>query len=668
MKRQEGKWGMQEQTDIKYESGEQTELLTEHVDEGAALLPQAVGDTGKKRVPCRVAFCLIGAAVILTVAAVFLVRYVQYHSLDYQLSLGQKYLEELRYDVAILAFNRAIEIDPMNADAYLGLAQAYLGKGETENAISALERGIEATGDTRLKEMLQRLRPEVTPTLAPGVYDAPIEVWLNSAGATVYYRMDGQVPDEQSPVFRDGEEVNPLKLITGEMSVTARARSEEGFWGEPVELSYSIQDYVVKWKEPAFERLIRLAMNRPDGDIRCSELQDIESIIILGDRYIWVWKEGKWIGNINSLTYQRGPILVNGGTDYERGDIHTLDDIVHFHNLSTIEVDYNDLENIDALEKLTNKEEVHNLYFNETSISDIRALSGFCGLERVSFSKNTAIRDISALREKPELLEVNLCRNRISDISSLAGATKMKVLYLESNPIRNISALSEMRELYYLGLYETFVSDLKPLSGLSDLQTLDLDETPVFNLAPLRECTGLETLYLRKTKVTDLSPLQGLPNLRKIDLRETLTNDLAPVRHIETVYLDDLDEQEDQPAADTRPAVVESYAFEVSGPLNLSSVVLRSDQFIWLTGQWLTDQIKGGHTIVSTEILTMSDQSFSDDICQSIMKRWDRGSLTHSYHGSSFDFGIQGLQPYVALVGVDADHNPVTYARIHIEQ
>ena len=43
------------------------------------------------------------------------------------LDLGNKFLTELNYEEAVIAFNRAIEIDPMNVDAYVGIADAYIG-------------------------------------------------------------------------------------------------------------------------------------------------------------------------------------------------------------------------------------------------------------------------------------------------------------------------------------------------------------------------------------------------------------------------------------------------------------------------------------------------------------------------------------------------------------
>ena len=43
------------------------------------------------------------------------------------LDLGNKYLSELNYEEAVIAFNRVIEVDPMNVEAYVGAADAYMG-------------------------------------------------------------------------------------------------------------------------------------------------------------------------------------------------------------------------------------------------------------------------------------------------------------------------------------------------------------------------------------------------------------------------------------------------------------------------------------------------------------------------------------------------------------
>jgi len=74
-----------------------------------------------------------------------------------QYDLGIRYMEDGNYEEAILAFNAAIEIDPMQADAYLNLANAYIGMNDFDAAKEILEKGYELTGAQVLKDKLDEI-------------------------------------------------------------------------------------------------------------------------------------------------------------------------------------------------------------------------------------------------------------------------------------------------------------------------------------------------------------------------------------------------------------------------------------------------------------------------------------------------------------------------------
>ncbi len=75
-------------------------------------------------------------------------------ALQEQLDLGNKYLNELDYEQAIVAYETAVEIDPMSVDAYLGLADTYVNMGDFDKAKEVLQKGYDATGDERLKDKI----------------------------------------------------------------------------------------------------------------------------------------------------------------------------------------------------------------------------------------------------------------------------------------------------------------------------------------------------------------------------------------------------------------------------------------------------------------------------------------------------------------------------------
>jgi tetratricopeptide (TPR) repeat protein len=85
------------------------------------------------------------------------------------LDLGEKYLRELDYEQAIVQFTKLIEIEPKNARAYTGLADAYTALGRTDEAIAILERGLaELPDNAEILAMLESLRPpESTPEPTP---------------------------------------------------------------------------------------------------------------------------------------------------------------------------------------------------------------------------------------------------------------------------------------------------------------------------------------------------------------------------------------------------------------------------------------------------------------------------------------------------------------------
>ena len=75
------------------------------------------------------------------------------------IDLGEKYLVEMNYEMAVVQFQEVIEIDPKNPRGYIGLAKAYTGLGENEKAISTLKDGLKAIpGDTELQMMLKEIQ------------------------------------------------------------------------------------------------------------------------------------------------------------------------------------------------------------------------------------------------------------------------------------------------------------------------------------------------------------------------------------------------------------------------------------------------------------------------------------------------------------------------------
>ncbi len=63
-------------------------------------------------------------------------------------------MEEQNYEQAVVEFDRAIAINPMSVEAYMGKVDAYIGLGNIDMALQTLEEGLEHTGNEQIKDKL----------------------------------------------------------------------------------------------------------------------------------------------------------------------------------------------------------------------------------------------------------------------------------------------------------------------------------------------------------------------------------------------------------------------------------------------------------------------------------------------------------------------------------
>lgn len=154
------------------------------------------------------------------------------------------------------------------------------------------------------------------------------------------------------------------------------------------------------------------------------------------------------------------------------------------------------------------------------------------------------IRSLADLSKMPNLKQIFLSMQRITDISPLAGLSNLEVVDVKNNPIADISPLGELKFLKRATLFDTRVTDLSPLSlcpmlseldagklpiqspaafeGLDSLRTLSLSDTTLDTLKGIEAFTQLEDFTVEGVSDSDLTPLLSLPNLKAVSLGEKL--------------------------------------------------------------------------------------------------------------------------------------------------
>lgn len=107
--------------------------------------------------------CLILAGV----GAYFGVQISQIKRYEEQISLGDKYLEELDYENAEISYRKAVEISEKRESSYVKLTVLYMEQEEYEKAAQVIEEGREQTGKEEVFSDLQQKVEELEPSREP---------------------------------------------------------------------------------------------------------------------------------------------------------------------------------------------------------------------------------------------------------------------------------------------------------------------------------------------------------------------------------------------------------------------------------------------------------------------------------------------------------------------
>ena len=134
------------------------------------------------------------------------------------------------------------------------------------------------------------------------------------------------------------------------------------------------------------------------------------------------------------------------------------------------------------------------------------------------------------LRHLPDLRQLDLGGNKISNIASLASLTQLTSLHLNENDITDVSSLSALSDLTSLSLSENRIANIDGLGALTKLESLNLDgNRKVADISPLAGLTNLTDLFLSRNRIVDVSPLAGLTNLQRLTLDKNRIADFEPI-------------------------------------------------------------------------------------------------------------------------------------------
>ena len=117
----------------------------------------------------------------------------------------------------------------------------------------------------------------------------------------------------------------------------------------------------------------------------------------------------------------------------------------------------------------------------------------------------------------------------ISDLSPLAGLTKLEHVYLPGGDISDLTPLAGLTELEELHLHRNSISDISPIAGLTGLNRLDLGFNAISDVSPLAGLTNLKWLSVADNDISDVTPLARLINLQWLGVYKNEISDISPL-------------------------------------------------------------------------------------------------------------------------------------------
>lgn len=282
------------------------------------------------------------------------------------------------------------------------------------------------------------------------------------------------------------------------------------------------------------ENFIRRTLDKPEGDIFERDLAQITSLTIIGKQVVStnLAEVPVTLGSYSSQWYS----CSDGRESTEFGTVKTLEDLRHFTKLTQLEIDYQNNLDITWLSSQDAEfliGQLRKLSFIACGLKEIGALKNFVHLKTLELDYND-IQDISAVARMSGLMTLSLNNNRaIASSVPLSSLTKVEHLSLstmERVDMRIVSTISNLNSLNLVAVEEI---DYAPLENMN-LTYLEIDASQE-DLEIIARMKSLTALRLHGDYV-DISPLTRLSSVTSLDIVGQKCEDIAPILQMLQLY------------------------------------------------------------------------------------------------------------------------------------
>ncbi len=343
-------------------------------------------------------------------------------------------------------------------------------------------------------------------------------------------------------------------------------------------------DFIVPFKDEEFKK--RLEWYLKKEDITFGEAKLVDSLIIARDENIESFAGIEYFTNLKQFRCLRSSILDldDFASNQNLEDFHiyspylkNFDGLQQLTNLKILRLrsaNFNDLEpiknlsNLEVLDVPNNKIQLlpDNLKWDKLKYIDISdnwlislgALRNVSGLDSIQASNNQfenldglqnmknlhkanffncqSLLDISALKDKSSMVELNLAMTSIRDYEDLKTLDNLEDLYLPyvGENYKELSDLKKLQNLKFGSFLDGFkfdpisMNDLKWIEPMRGLKSLHIANVGLKDIRTLKELKDLEEIWLSGNSLTQIPDMSDLNKLSNLHLPENNISSIDP--------------------------------------------------------------------------------------------------------------------------------------------
>lgn len=434
-------------------------------------------------------------------------------NIDARIGIAHCNINKKNYDLARDGLLFVAKIDPYNQEVYELLAKISDQSGDLAYA----EEAIKLAKQNNVESFLSQVPSEPVFSLAEGEHfeKVSLEITTDEPGATIYWSID-------TYGIKDTQYTAPVRLVRGNNVVSAYI-VKNGIPSKEVTMEYTIsyEPTVVKFEESAFEKMVRLALNKPTGPITDAECETVTKLSWFDLRNTVANESAYQKLKIKSLAdLQYFPMLTELVLEYQN-KIADYSPLSYCPLLTTLQMDNCHLTSTDFVEfipqiqtlKMYNYTTEWDVYLDTNPLGSLRHLTTIDtrgnNLGKQIDERSWSVYHIdNVIKNNPNLLYVNINSNHLTNWNLLLDLKEIKHINTWGIQNANYSVISKLTTLESLYIYFSSYEWNMSARSLSYLQNLDnlrkfgmqgLDD--VSQLKYLKELEQIQEIVLANSDV-----------------------------------------------------------------------------------------------------------------------------------------------------------------------